>query len=82
MKQKYVALKLGISKERAGHIFSLLGFQKFCARWVPRKLPDEVRDSREFLDYFEEEVEGFLWQIVTFDTCVCHGVTQNKRQSV
>jgi hypothetical protein len=26
--------KLGISKERVGHIISLLGFRKVCASWV------------------------------------------------
>jgi len=33
IQQKDSALKLGISKERVGHIINLLGFQKDCARW-------------------------------------------------
>ena len=34
IKEKEIAIALGISKERAGHIIGVLGFQKFCARWV------------------------------------------------
>lgn len=33
--QKNSAPKLEISKERVGHITSLLRFRKVCARWVP-----------------------------------------------
>jgi Mn-dependent DtxR family transcriptional regulator len=35
IQQKDTALKLGISKERVGHIINLLGFQNVCARWIP-----------------------------------------------
>ena len=35
IQQKDTALKLGISKERVGHIINLPGFQKVCARWIP-----------------------------------------------
>jgi predicted XRE-type DNA-binding protein len=34
IKQKDTAFKLGISKERMGHIINLLGIQKFSARWA------------------------------------------------
>jgi len=59
IKQKDIALKLGISKERVGHITNLLGFQKACARWATQKLTDEkkterVRVSRELLGRSEE----------------------------
>jgi hypothetical protein len=35
IKQKATAIKVGISKERVGHIINLLRLQKVCARWVP-----------------------------------------------
>ena len=35
MKEKEIAVALGISKERVGHIIGVLGFRKVCARWVP-----------------------------------------------
>ena len=59
IKQKEIAVALGISKERVGHIIGVLGFRKFCARWVPRTLSDEmkagrVRISRELLERFEK----------------------------
>ena len=31
IKQKEIAVALGISKERVGHIIGVLGFRKFCA---------------------------------------------------
>ena len=34
IKQKEIAVALGISEERVGHIIGVLGFRKFCARWV------------------------------------------------
>ena len=59
IKQKEIAVALGISKERVGHIIGVLGFRKFCASWVPRMLSDEmkaerVRISRELLRRFEK----------------------------
>ena len=61
IKQKEVAVALGISNERVGHIIGVLGFRKFCARWVPRMLADEmkaerVRISQELLERFEKKV--------------------------
>ena len=54
IKQKEIAVALGVSKARVGHIIGVLGFRKFCVRWVPRILTDEmkaerVRISRELL---------------------------------
>jgi len=37
IKQKEIAVALGVSKEREGHIIGVLGFRKVCARWVLRK---------------------------------------------
>ena len=61
IKQKEIAVALGISKERVGHIIGVLGFRKVCARWVPPMLSDEmkperVRFSRELLERFEKKV--------------------------
>jgi len=41
IKQNEIAVALGISKERVGHITGVIGFGKVCARWVPRMLSDE-----------------------------------------
>jgi len=57
IKQKDTVLKLEISKQRAGHIINLPGFQKFVPGGV----------SGQLLGHFKEEGEGLLWQIVTGD---------------
>ena len=70
-----------------GHIINLLGFQKVYARWVPRKLTDEVkaerlRVSREVWGHFEEEGLGFLQQLVIGDeTWDHHYDPEYKRHS-
>jgi len=71
-----------------GHIIGVLGFQKVCARWVPRTLPDEmkaerVRISRGLLECFEKG-ENFLKKIVTGDETWVHPYDppENKRQSM
>jgi histone-lysine N-methyltransferase SETMAR len=85
---KDIALELGISKERVGHIINLLGLKKVCARWVPQKLTDEmkaekVRGSMELLGHSEDECVEFLRRIVIGDeTCVHHYDPENKRQSM
>jgi len=38
IKQRDIALKLGISQERVYHITETLNYKKVCARWVPRQL--------------------------------------------
>jgi len=35
IKQRDVALKLGISQERVHHITETLSYRKVCARWIP-----------------------------------------------
>ena len=88
IKQKEIAVALGISKERVGHIVGVLGFRKVCARWVPRMLSDEMKAerfciSRELLERFENEGEDFLKKIITGDeTWVHHYDPENKRQSM
>jgi len=70
------------------HIIGVLGFRKFCARWVPRMLSDEmkaerVRISRELLERFEKEGEDFLKKIIIGDeTYVHHYDPEKKRQSM
>jgi len=39
--QKQIADRLGMSKERVGYIIGLLGYTKFCCRWVPHMLTPE-----------------------------------------
>ena len=46
IKQKEIAVALGISKERVGRIIGVLGFRKVCARWVPCMLSDEMKAER------------------------------------
>jgi len=88
IKQKEIAVALGISKERVGHIIGVLGFRKVCARCVLHMLSDEmkaerVRISRELLERFEKEGEHFLKKIITGDeTWVRHYDPENKRQSM
>jgi len=58
IKQKEIAVALGISKERVGHII-VFGFRKVCARWVQRVLSDEMKAERvhiprEILEHFEK----------------------------
>jgi hypothetical protein len=43
IKQKEIAVALGISKERVRHIIGVLGFRKVFARWVPWMLSDEIK---------------------------------------
>jgi len=60
IKQKDIAVALGIPKERVGHIIGVLGFQTVRARWVLCMLSDEMKAervciSREHLERFEKE---------------------------
>jgi len=87
IQQKETAVALGIFKERVGHIIGVLGFQKVCARWVPRILSDEMkaergRISRELLESFEKEGEDFLNKIIICDETWVHHDPENKRQSM
>ena len=55
-----------------GHIIGVLGFRKFCARWVSLMLSDEMeaerfRISREILESFEKEGQDFLKKIIIGD---------------
>ena len=85
IKRKEIAVALGISKERVGHIIGVLEFQKVCARWVSRMLSDEMKAGRVRISWelerFEEG-EDFLKKTITGDeTWVHHYDPENKRQS-
>jgi len=59
IKQKENCSCIRNSKVKVEHIMGVLEFQKFCARWVPRKLFDKMkaerfRISREHLERFEK----------------------------
>ena len=45
IKQKEIAVELGIFKVRVGHIIGVHGFRKVCARWVPRKCSNKRCNS-------------------------------------
>jgi len=46
IKQKEIAVALGISKERVGHIIGILGFRKVRARWVQRQASPKCSNKR------------------------------------
>lgn len=86
--QRTIAIELGISQERVGHMINELGYRKVCARWVPRSLTTEMKASRleicqRLLLQYENEGEEFLYSIVTADeTWVHHYEPETKRQSM
>ena len=52
VKQKDIAIEIGIAKERVHHIItSILGYVKVSARWVPRQLTPELKDRRKMCAY-------------------------------
>lgn len=65
-----------------------LGYRKFCARWVPKLLTEELKTKRmglalTFLSRYEEEGDEFLDHIVTGDeTRVSYVNVEQKRQSM
>jgi len=67
-----MALKLGINQERVHHINETLNYRKICARWVPRKLTDPMKEHRktvaqELLNRYHLEGDDFLQNIATGD---------------
>jgi predicted GIY-YIG superfamily endonuclease len=83
-----MAVKLGISKERVGHIFDVLQYRKFCAIGVPHMLTAEREASRveicqQLLSHCEKGGDGFLHIIMTVDkTWVHHYEPKSKCQSM
>jgi len=58
IKQRDIALKLGISQERVHHITATLKYRKVCPWWVPRQLADLMRNTGKML------LKNFLAYIV------------------
>jgi len=74
-----------------GSVYSInhkdLGYCKICARWVPKYLTDEHRWAHlemcmQFLQWYCEEGEVFLHQIVTDEAWLLHYRPVNQHQSV
>lgn len=83
-----IADTIGISYERTQNIIvHELGFSKVSARWVPRLLSVEQKRirltiSRDCLEMFEADPQGFLDRFVTMDeTWVHHYTPESKQQS-
>ena len=88
IKQRGIAVKLGISQERVHHIIETLNYRNFCARWVPRQLTDTMKVHRktvvrELLNRYRLEGGDFLKNNATGDeSWVHHYDPENKRQSM
>lgn len=88
IKQREIALELGISQERVQHIIQLLNYRKICARWVPRQLTDAMKEIRmqtcqNLLERCRREGHDFLHNVATGDeSWVHHYDPENKRQSM
>jgi len=69
-------------------VSSHLGYQKVCARWVPKMVTEEhkkqcVACALTFLMYYHKEGNGILSHIVTGDeTWVSHITPESKQQSL
>jgi hypothetical protein len=51
--QKQIAGRLGMSKERVGYNFGLLGYTIVCSRWVPHMLtPEKKQNLLKFVKTF------------------------------
>jgi len=47
IKQRNIALELGISQERVHHFTETLNYRKVCARWVPRQSTNPMKEHRK-----------------------------------
>ena len=69
-------------------IHERLGYSKVCARWVPRQLTDDNKETRfnicaELFERYDHEGDGFLHRIVTGDETWIHQFEpESKRQSM
>lgn len=89
LKIRYIATELDISKSRVYEIVhNSLGYHKVCARWVPKQLTDDHKQSRmglslAHLSRYKLEGNEFLERIVTGDeTWVHYSTPENKRDSM
>jgi len=75
IKQRNIALKLGISQERAHHVIEILNYRKVCTSWVPRQLTDPMKEHRktvaqELLNLYRLEGDDLLKNIAS-PPCAC-----------
>lgn len=88
IKIRQLASELSISLGSAETIIHNLGYSKVCARWVPRDLTKDQKDTRkeislDLLTQYEEYGDSFLARIVTGDeTWVHHFEPETKLQSM
>ena len=60
-----------------------LGYQKLCARWLPKMSSEGHKENQVAAAHYEEKGDNFLGCIVTGDeTWVFHHTPETKRQSV
>lgn len=80
--------EIGTGHDAVQKIIKELGYSKVCARWVPRMLTDELRQSRrevctQMLQRYRAEGENFMKSIVTGDESWAHHYEpETKRQSM
>jgi [histone H3]-lysine36 N-dimethyltransferase SETMAR len=79
---------LGTGHNAVQGIINELGYSKVCARWVPRQLTDELKQSRrdvsmQMLERYQTEGEDFMNCIITGDESWAHYYEpETKRQSM
>jgi len=77
IKQRDIALKLGISEERVRRVTETLNYRKVCARWAPRQFTDPMKEHRktaaqELLNRYHLYGDDFLKNIATGDKSWVH----------
>lgn len=79
---------IGIAKGTVCAIIKDLAYRKVCARWVPRQLTTELKQSRldvctQMLQRYESDGEQFMSSIITGDESWAHHYEpETKRQSM
>lgn len=79
---------IGIGSHAVQSIIAELGYRKVCARWVPRQLTDELKQTRldvctQLLQRYQSEGNAFMESIITGDeSWVHHYEPETKRQSM
>ena len=69
-------------------IHDRLGFSKVCARWVPRQLTPDIKETRfsvcaDLFEHYDNEGDAFLRRIITGDETWIHQFEpEQKRQSM
>ena len=79
---------IGIGSHAVQNIITELGYRKVCARWVPRQLTDELKQTLlngciQLLQRYQSEGNAFTESIITGDESrVHHYEPKTKRQSM